>query len=90
MNIITFDYTKANGTITQRVVSPVVVPNNMYEGTDLSELSVQDQVLYCQALGNLKDQFKAQVAQLQADFDVNNRYRRFDPSKMTNIIEEAV
>lgn len=90
MNIITFTYTKKDGQKTQRVVSPVVVPNKMYEGTDLSELCAEDQVMYCQELGKLQDSYKEQVAALQAQFDLKNRYRRFDPSCMTEIIEEAV
>lgn len=90
MNIITFTYTKADGKQSKRVISPVVMPNKMYEGTDLSELSPQDQVIYCQELGKLQDFHKERIAALQAEFDLKNRYRRFDHSKMTQIIEEAV
>lgn len=90
MNIITFTYTKADGKQSKRVISPVAMPNKMYEGTDLSELSPQDQVIYCQELGKLQDFHKERIAALQAEFDLKNRYRRFDPSKMTQIIEEAV
>ena len=90
MNIITFTYTKKDGQKTERVISPIVIPNKMYEGTDLSELSVEDQVMYCQELGKLQDFHKERVAALQAEFDLRNRYRRFDPSCMTEIIEEAV
>jgi hypothetical protein len=90
MNIITFNYKKADGKVSTRCISPVVVPSEFYEGTDLSELSSEDQVLYVQALGKLQDEFYTKMHILQSEFDLNNRYRRFDPSKMTNIIKEAV
>lgn len=90
MNIISFDYTKADGKVSQRVMSPVVVPNKMYEGTDLSELDVEDQVMYCQELGRLKDAYVEAISALQAKYDLGNRYRRFDPTKMTNVVSEAV
>lgn len=90
MNIISFDYTKADGKVSKRVISPIVVPNKMYEGTDISELEAEDQVMYCQELGKLQDAYKAQIMALQEKFDLNNRYRRFDPVKMTSVVQEAV
>lgn len=90
MNIISFKYTKADGKQSERVISPSIVPNKMYEGTDLSELTEQDQVLYCIELGKLRDAYLAKVNELNLEYDVCNRYRRFDPSKMSEIIEEAV
>ena len=90
MNIISFKYTKADGTASSRVIAPIVIPNTMYEGTDLSELDVEDQVMYCQALGKLKDEFSTKVLALQAEMDILNRYRRFDPNKMTEVIMESV
>lgn len=90
MNLITFQYTKADGSTSLRVLSPVVTPGRMYEGTDLSELSDEDQVLYVQALGKLQDEFYSKIHALQNEFDLNNRYRRFDPSKMSAIVKEAV
>lgn len=90
MNIMTFDYTKADGKVSTRSISPIVVPSGFYEGTDLSELSDEDQVLYVQALGKLQDEFHSKIHALQNDFDLNNRYRRFDPSKMSAIVKEAV
>lgn len=90
MNIITFDYTNADGKVSQRVISPVVVPSTMWEGTDLSELSTEDQVLYCQELGKLVDFHKERIAALQQEFDLKHKYRRFDPSKMQDVVTEAV
>ncbi len=90
MNIITFNYTKADGKQSKRVMSPVVIPNKMYEGIDLSELSAEDQVMYVKELGKLHDFHMERIAALQAEFDLKHKYRRFDPSKMTNVVEEAL
>lgn len=90
MNIISFTYTKKDGKKSERVISPIIIPNKMYEGTDISELNVDDQVLYCQQLGKLNDEYRERIERLNCRFDIENRYRRFDPSKMTEIIEEAV
>lgn len=90
MNIITFNYTKADGKVSTRSISPIVTPNRFYEGTDLSELEVEDQVMYVQALGKLHDEYLSKVLALQNEFDLNNRYRRFDPSKMAQIIKQTV
>ncbi len=90
MNIITFDYTKADGKTSKRVLSPVITPNTMYEGTDISELSMAEQVDYVQQLDNIKEFCKKAILELNNSFDVNNRYRRFDPSKMANVVKESL
>lgn len=90
MNIITFKYTKSDGKVSNRTISPVITPNKMYEGIDISELDAEGQVYYCQEVGKLHDEYMAKVNQLNLEMDVVNRYRRFDPSKMTEIIEESV
>jgi hypothetical protein len=90
MNIISFTYTKSDGSTSNRVISPIITPSTMFEGTDLSELSAEDQVLYCQELGKLRDEYLANVNTLLVKYDLKNHYRRFDPSKMTNVVKEAV
>lgn len=90
MNIITFKYTKVDGKVSHRVISPVVAPSTMWEGTDLSELEAVDQVMYAQALGKLNDEHKAKILALQEEFDLKYKYRRFDPTKMSNIVTEAL
>ena len=90
MNLISFTYTKPNGNKSEQVISPAVFPNTMYEGTDLSELSDEEQVQYVQELSKLHDSYKQAVLALNNDFDVNNKYRRFDPVKMTNVISESI
>ena len=90
MNIITFTYAKANGTTSERVLSPIIYPNTMYEGFDITELSYDDQVAYTLELEAAKSDFAAECARIQAKFDVKTMYRRFDPSKMSNVLKEDI
>lgn len=90
MNCITFDYTKISGTTTKRVVYPLVVPNKMYEGIDVSELDFDDQTAFIVEMSRARDAYIAQMAEIQARFYVKKNYRRFDPAKMTHVIEEAI
>ena len=90
MNIISFTYTKSNGEVSKRVISPTIVPSKNYEGVDLTELESVEQVMYCQELGKIRDELNARVLELNAKFDVEKKYRCFIPEKMTNVVKEAV
>lgn len=90
MNIITFSYTKANGKTSERVLSPIIYPNTMYEGIDISELDVNDQCAYIAELDAAKSDFADDCRRIQEKFDVETMYRRFDPSKMTNVVKEDI
>lgn len=90
MNIMNFDYTKANGVTSSRVLSPVIVPNTMYEGFDITELDSEQQGDYIAQIEAAKSDFAAECARIQAAFDVKTMYRRFDPTKMTNVVKENI
>jgi len=90
MNIISFTYTKSNGEVSKRVISPTIVPSKNYEGIDLSELEVVDQITYCQELGKIRDELNTRVLELNARFDVEKKYRCFIPSNMTDVVKVAV
>lgn len=90
MNIITFKYTKADGKVSQRVLSPVIVPNTMYEGFDISELDEVQQAEYIAYIDAAKSDFAAECARIQSVYDVRTMYRRLDPSKMTDIVKEDI
>jgi len=90
MNILSFTYTKSNGEVSKRVISPSIVPSKKFEGIDLSALIPSEQIRYCQEYSKLQDEFHAKILELQAEFDVENKYRCFFPEKMTNVVAEAV
>lgn len=90
MKLLTFKYTKPDGAVSNRVFIPVITPNNMYEGTDVSELEDEQQVFYLAELANLHKEYLENVSKLNKMFDVNYKYRRFDPARMSEVITEDI
>ena len=90
MQLNTFTYTKADGTTSKRVLATMHSPTKFYSGTDISELSTEDQALYLVELDKLHSTFTEQVLQLNNKFDLNHRYRQFDASKITDLKTETI
>ena len=90
MNILNFTYTKADGSVSEREFLPLITPNKMYEGYDLSELDHSDQVGFASYISDLYEMLKNQVAAKVEEFDLKQNYRRFDPTKMTNITKDEI
>ena len=90
MNTITFQYTKADGSTSQRVLVPSAEPNKMFKGTDISSLSAEDQVAYIDAITAAKDIYLNAIKSLNDIYDLNHNFRQFDPAKMTNIVREDI
>lgn len=90
VQIKTFDYTKASGEVSQRDVLVLQEPGNMMQGIDISELNQEDQAAYAVYMSRLHDDYLDKIAALNKEYDVINRYRKFDPLKMTNVSEEYI
>ena len=90
MQLNTFTYTKADGTASKRVLVTIHSPTKFYSGTDISELSTEDQALYLVELDKLRSTYIEQVFQLNNKFDLNHRYREFDASKITDLKTETI
>lgn len=90
MNILTFKYTKADATASQRVLAVLIKPNTMYEGIDLSELEMLEQALFAEQFDKIQEEYLNKIHQLKGEFDVVNNYRRFDTNKMTDIVSEQI
>lgn len=88
--IKSFTYTKANKEVSARTVLVISEPSNMLTATDISELSYEDQVDYARTISRIHDEYLNAIAQANADFDVNNRVRKFDPLKMTEVSYEWI
>lgn len=90
MKIKEFTYTKANGETSQRTLLELVEPSEHVEGIDLSEL---DYNTYAEAIQELKlfeDFVYQKRMELYKQYDLNHKYRKFIPSKMTNVIVEYI
>ena len=90
MNILTFKYTKADGSTSNRVLATLVKPTTMYEGIDISSLEVADQVMFADAMNVAYNTYMATLEAVKAEFDVIHDYRRFDPKKMAEVVSEVI
>lgn len=90
MNILTFNYTKANGSTSDRVLAVMTKPNTMYEGIDISELSMESQALFAEQVNSAYVTYLAALEAVKASFDVSQNYRRFDPKKMQAVVSEEI
>jgi hypothetical protein len=90
MIIHTFKYTKSDGSESKRVLATVAVPSKFYHGVDISELSTEDQALYITEIDRAKTEYAKQVLAIHQKYDLCNRYRQFDPNKMTELAAEDI
>lgn len=87
MKLISFKYTKDNNVASQRVVLVTGEPTEFVTGTDISELEGVDKVLYVNEIKNARQIYLDMVAQINEEFDVTKNFRKFKPSKMSDIVE---
>jgi hypothetical protein len=90
VQIISFKYTKADGSISNRVLAVMVKPNTMFEGIDISELEVADQVMFAEDMNSVYNEYLAKLEEIKQNHDVKHNYRRFDPVKMSEIVNEEI
>ncbi len=90
MKLYTFTYTKADGKSSKRVLAAHNAPSKFYMGTDLSELSMEDQALYASEVNAAKEVYLEKVKALNDKYDLNFKLRQFDPEKMTDLVEEEI
>lgn len=90
MKLMEFNYTKANGTTSQRSVIEVVKPTKNYEGMDVSDMP-QDQ--FADFIAEYRDllnkQYEAKMALIHK-YDLTHNYRQFIPEKMTDLVTEQI
>ena len=90
MIIHTFKYTKSDGSESKRVLATVAVPSKFYSGVDISEMSTEDQALYIAEIDSAKTQYAERVQAIHQKYDLNHRFRQFDPAKMTELAHEDI
>lgn len=90
MNILTFTYTKAPDSVSERVLVVSAEPNKMYKGTDISSLDMDAQCEYIEQVAAAKNIYLEAIKEINDKFDLNFNFRQFDPAKMTNIVREDI
>lgn len=90
MKLVEFTYTKANGDVSQRAVVEVLAPNTNFEGIDISELPEEVYAEFVQEYRTLKNAQYEQTMEVMRKFDISHNYRKFIPTRMTNVVTEYV
>lgn len=88
MKIKEFTYTKPNGDVSQRTLVELVSPTEHFEGIDVSELDMDSYAEFVSKLNQLEATIFEMRNSLYAEFDLTNNYRRFVPSRMTDVTTE--
>ncbi len=88
MRLTSFDYSKTDKT-TKRVAVVLNDPSNHLFAIDVTELDDVDQGLIFAELMGATTEYRAKTAAIMAKYDVAHNYRRFDPLKMTNVVNET-
>lgn len=88
MKIKEFTYTKPNGEVSQRTLVELVSPTEHIEGIDVSDLDMDTYAEFTKKLNALETQIFEQRMALYAEYDLSYNYRRFVPSRMTNVTTE--
>ena len=90
MKTLSFNYTKADGTSSNRVLVVQVSPNTMYEGIDISSLEPFEMATFEQDMDKAYTNYLNELTRLKDEYDLNHNYRRFDPKKMTDVVNHSV
>lgn len=90
MKVLSFTYTKADGSVSKRNLAVMVKPQTMFEGIDISSLEAPDQYLFTKTMNSAYENYLSAIDAAKAEFDLTFDYRRFDPKKMTEVVEEEI
>lgn len=90
MKFVEFNYTKADGSVSDRAIIELVTPTKYVEGIDVTKMPESDFAAFTSAMAEMKRAQHEQTMQLLADFDLKHNYRKFIPEQMTNVISEYV
>lgn len=88
MKIKEFTYTKPNGDVSNRTLVELVAPSDSYEGIDVSELDMDGYAAFITEMNEVEKQIYAMRSELYSKYDLGHNYRKFLPSRMTNITTE--
>lgn len=88
MKIKEFLYTKPNGETSHRTLVELVAPTEHFEGIDVSALDMDSYGQFVVELNQLESEIYQKRSELYNKFDLNHNYRRFVPSRMTQVTTE--
>lgn len=87
MKTLTFKYTKADGSTSERTLLALVTPSDKYAGIDLTMLEPPDAASFVRAAAGLHEEYLENMRELQAQFDLKHNYRQFLASGVSDLEE---
>lgn len=90
MKLLEFNYTKADGSVSERAVIELVTPSQFVEGIDVTQMPEDEFALFANEMRELKNAQHEATMALLAKHDLKHNYRRFSPDKMSEINTEYV
>jgi len=87
MKILTFTYTKKDGSVSSRTLLAMDGPSDKYSGIDLSELDANEAQAFINSMQELNDQYLEDMRKLQVAAGLRYNYRQFLAAGMSNIEE---
>ncbi len=88
MKIKEFTYTKPNGDVSKRTLVELVAPSDSHEGIDVSELDMDTYAEFIAEMSAVEKQIYEMRTELYAKFDLKHNYRKFLPSRMTDVVTD--
>lgn len=85
MKIKEFTYTKPNGEVSQRTLVELVAPTDAHEGIDVTELDMDTYADFVAELSTIEKQIYEMRTNLYLKYDLKHNYRKFLPSRMTDV-----
>ena len=85
MKVMSFTYTKDNGSQSFRTVATLAEPTGNVFGIDITELEDERQGQFLAELETLIEKRKTEMDELMKSYDIKGNYRSFKPAGMTGI-----
>lgn len=90
MKLKEFVYEDLKGKITNRKVLVIQEPTSKLSGIDVTEQDDETIVNFALAYETARQAFLAEVAALEAQYDLRHRFRQFFETKMDGVVTEEI
>lgn len=86
MQTLTFKYTTADGSTSERTLLAMVAPGDNYAGIDVSELEPNEAAEFIALAEKLHGEYLNFLNALQDRYDLRHNYRKFLVERMSEIV----
>lgn len=87
MKTLTFTYTKADGSISERTLFAMVTPGNKYAGIDMTMMEPNEAAAFAKDAAGIYEEYLEKLEALKEKFDVKHNYRQFLESGVSKVVQ---